>query len=390
MGARAAVAAAGLLVLVAASGPAASAERAASIDWGRKLVDSTLARSPDPTTFGLWGYPQAFVLLGVWRAYERFGDRKYRDYVQGWVDSHIDGSGNIDRTLGWLDNYMPGTLLLRLHKATGLARYKLAADRIRARYNPGGQPRTSDGGLIHATNKKTWGQLLAEDPYVALPFLVEYGKQYNDPAAFDIAAEQLLISASHLRDPVSGLIYHGYDEQGDVPWADPVRHRSPEVWCRGMGWYGMALVAVLDALPANHPKRAALRTILTGFVAGLARHQDPKTGLWFQVVDKETVTGNWTETSCSAMHAYTIAHAVQKGYVGSTYATVASRAYQGVLGRISLDSKGLTRLKGTCVGGQVGDLAYYLGRGRPENDPRGVGAFLVMYDQLGWGAAAAP
>ncbi|MFO1039505.1 MAG: glycoside hydrolase family 88 protein [Geminicoccaceae bacterium] len=391
MGARAVLAVAGLLVLVATplhagggTGPAmaVATERAAALDWGRKLVDSTMARFPVPSTLGLWRYPQGLVLLGVWRAYERFGDVRYRNYVKGWVDSYVDANGNIDGTLKWVDNFLPGRLLLKLHKATGLAKYKLAADKIRARYNPGGQPRTSDGGLIHATNKTTQGQLWADGTFMMVPYLVEYGQQYNDAAAKEIAASQLLIYASHLRDPTTGLIYHAYDEQGDVAWADPRTHRSPEVWCRAMGWYGMALVSLLDVLPPTHPKRASLLAVLSGMVAALARHQDPKTGLWFQVVNKEQVASNWTETSCSAMHAFTISRAVQKGYVAAGNGAVATRAFNGVMTRISLDSKGLAVLKGTSVGTNVGNLAYYLARGRPLNDRHGIGAFLIMYDQM--------
>ncbi|MFO1039506.1 MAG: glycoside hydrolase family 88 protein [Geminicoccaceae bacterium] len=346
-------------------------------------MDSTIARIPDPATFGLWRYPQGLVLLGFWNAYQRTGDTRYRDYVKTWVDTYVDGGGNINGTLTWLDNYLPGRLLLRLYKDTGLAKYKLAADRIRARFNPGGQMRTSDGGLLHAQNTSSLGQLWADGTFMMLPFLVEYGQQFGDAGANDEAADQLLIYASHLRNPATGLIYHAYDEQGDVPWADPVLHRSPEVWCRATGWYGMALVTVLDALPADHPKRADLLGVLSGFVAALAQHQDPATGLWYQVVDKETATGNWVETSCSAMHAFTVSRSVQQGYVDRGYSDVASRAFQGVLGKISLDTYGLTVLKGTSVGTMVGDLAYYLARGRPLNDRHGLGAFLIMYDQMG-------
>jgi hypothetical protein len=78
---------------------------------------------------------------------------------------------------------------------------------------------------------------------------------------------------------------------------------------------------------------------------------------------------------------------VQRGYVGRRYADVASRAFQAVLGRISLDAHGLTVLKGTSIGTRVGDLAYYLARGRPDNDLHGIGAFQIMYAQMARPAA---
>jgi unsaturated rhamnogalacturonyl hydrolase len=45
----------------------------------------------------------------------------------------------------------------------------------------------------------------------------------------------------HLKDPVSGLLFHGWDESKKQQWCDPVTGRSPEIWSRSMGWYAMAI-----------------------------------------------------------------------------------------------------------------------------------------------------
>jgi unsaturated rhamnogalacturonyl hydrolase len=96
-------------------------------------------------------------------------------------------------------------------------------------------------------------------------------------------------------------------------------------WCRGVGWYGMATVDVLDLLPADHPTRPALIGILRALVDAYARFQDPATGRWFQVVDDAADARDWTETSCSAMYTYTISRAAQRGYVDSGYADVVAK-----------------------------------------------------------------
>jgi unsaturated rhamnogalacturonyl hydrolase len=121
---------------------------------------------------------------------------------------------------------------------------------------------------------------------------------------------------------------------------------------------------------------------LQNLVAAFAHYQDPASGRWFQVVDRGDPSANWTETSCSAMYTYTISRAVQAGYVASSYAAVAQRGYQGVLGRISLTSGGLTNLTDISIGTNVGDLAFYLARPRATNDLHGLGAFLIMNEQL--------
>ncbi len=52
-----------------------------------------------------------------------------------------------------LDSMLPGNLLLLLYKETKDPKYKLAADRIRKRFNT--YPRTKDGGFWHANRQES-------------------------------------------------------------------------------------------------------------------------------------------------------------------------------------------------------------------------------------------
>jgi unsaturated rhamnogalacturonyl hydrolase len=144
----------------------------------------------------------------------------------------------------------------------------------------------------------------------------------------------------------------------------------------------MATVNVLDAIPADQPRRAQLLIILRNLAAGIEHYQDPATGRWFQVIDKGSQSGNWTETSCSSMFTFTLSRAAQQGYIDPHYAAVADRGYQGVLGRISLGGDGRTNLTDISIGTNVGDYAYYIGRTRATNDFHGLGAFLIMNEQV--------
>jgi hypothetical protein len=82
------------------------------------------------------------------------------------------------------------------------------------------------------------------------------------------------------------------------------------------------------------------------------------------------------------MFTYTLARAVERGFVPLTFLDAAIKGYQGVMQRISLTSEGLTNLIEISIGTSVGDLAYYLARPRKSNDLHGLGAFLLMYEQL--------
>lgn len=360
---------------------------AAATDWGKAMVESTMQRFPDARALP-WRYPRALYLYGQYLVYQRTKDDRYWNYIVRWADAHVDDAGNmyfdaarrepVDLS-SELDHLLPGRLMLILYRATGIEKYRLAAGKLRQRFDD--WPRTTDGGLLHRWRLP--GQLWADGTYMALPFLAEYGQMLGDattdPAA---AAGQLLLYGTHLQDPGTGLLYHGYDETGTAVWANATTHRSPEFWCRGVGWYATALVEVLDALPASDPQRSSLLERLRGLAAGIVRFQDSASGRWFEVVDKGTLKTNWLETSCSSLFAYTLGHAVERGYLPATYQEAASRGYQGVLDAISLDAAGRTSLVGTVIGTSVGNLAYYLGQARATDDWHGLGAFLIMHEQF--------
>ena len=130
--------------------------------------------------------------------------------------------------------------------------------------------------------------------------------------AWDEATRQLIIYGSHLQRP-SGPLQHAFDELRSASWADEVTGLSPEGWCRAIGWFGRAAVQVLDVISANHPRRAAVVTMVQNLIRGLAAYQDPATGRWFQVVNKGDRSDNWTETSCSSMATYVIDKALEVG-----------------------------------------------------------------------------
>ena len=135
---------------------------------------------------------------------------------------------------------------------------------------------------------------------------------------------------------------------------------------------------LLEILPKDHPARPKLIAQVNQLVKAWSNYQDKNTGLWYQIVDKGQDPANWLETSSSSMYTYTIARAVDRGYVDKSYLKVAKSGYAGVLTKISLGSDGTPNLIDICEGTNVADLAYYFGRKRLTNDLHGLGAFLIM------------
>jgi unsaturated rhamnogalacturonyl hydrolase len=149
-----------------------------------------------------------------------------------------------------------------------------------------------------------------------------------------------------------------------------------------MGWFAMTLVEVLDLLPKDHPTRPQLLTQLRHLLDSLAKYQDHKTGLWFQITNKADDPNNWLETSSSSMYVYAIRRALAQGYISKSYRRTEQHGYDGVLTRISTDENGEPRLIDIGEGTNVGDLFYYLGRKRLVNDFHGLGAFLIMNESF--------
>lgn len=350
-------------------------------DLSVAVVEQTMKDHPAPASLGKWGYTQGLTLYAMLQVYRRTHDARYLRYIRAWADAHVSPEGKIDKPIDALDDMLPGLLMLSLYRETGELRYKLAAQAVRRRFDT--YPRTTDGGFWHGAAIEHQHQLWLDGMFMSMPFLVQYGEAFGDQKyAYQEAAKQLLLYASHLNDPKTGLLYHAYDETGTEAWAQPGTHHSSFFWGRSIGWYGMALVEVLDTMPQNDPNRPRLIALVRQLVSAFQRFQDPKTGLWYNVVDKQGQPGNWLETSASAMFIDIVSKSVEKGYVSPRYSEVACKGYRGILTELSATPDGDVSVANICAGTIVSELSYYLERPRNTNDIHGLGPFLLMNEQM--------
>src|SRR5512132_668480 len=86
-----------ILLLVALVSQAGFGQMATR-DLSKAVVDSQLTRTPDATKFGGWGYAKALYLIGQYEVYKRTGDKRYLDFIKGWIDSIIDPKFQPDGT----------------------------------------------------------------------------------------------------------------------------------------------------------------------------------------------------------------------------------------------------------------------------------------------------
>ena len=236
--------------------------------WSVRMVETVMTRHP--VVHEKWDYTAGLVLTGVERLGERTGNARYRKYVQDNMARLVQPDGSIATYRADefnLDQINQGRLLFPLYARTRDARYEKAIALLRDQLRR--QPRTSEGGFWH---KQIYPQQMWLDGlYMAEPFYAQYAATHKDSAAFDDVARQFLLAARHTRDAKTGLLYHAWDASRSQSWADSLTGLSRNFWGRADGWYAMALVDVLDYLPASHPDRAALVKTLGDLAESVAR-----------------------------------------------------------------------------------------------------------------------
>jgi len=387
----------GALTVLLQPGQAQSRAYYSTTPWSVRMAQSDMARQPGRYIMGyrFWDYVIGVELTGFEQLWRTTNDTVYYQYIKSTVDAAVNSSGT--SITGYfassytLDNINEGKAINFLYSITHENKYKSAAALLRNQLKT--HPRTSEGGFWH---KQTYPyQMWLDGLYMASPFCAEYGTQFSEPSIYDSVVTQFVLMETHARDPVTGLLSHGWDEKKVSQWADPSTGCSPSFWGRAIGWYTMALVDVLDELPAGHTGRSQLIGILRRLALGIKQYQDSLRGTWYQVMDQGSRSGNWREASASCMFVYTVAKAVRMGYIDSTYLAAAKKGYVGILNEfISINNDSTITLNKICAsagldaaagGVRDGSFNYYVNNSGTQpvsNDGKGTGSFIMASIEL--------
>lgn len=369
----------------------ASAERLPLL---QRVAGQAIERWPDgrlqsPTEPSRWEYDLGVLLDGMDATWYNTANQRYFHYIQSSVDALVTPSGTIptyNASAYTLDNILLGRQLLLLYRVTRNDRYYKAAKLLRAQL--ASQPTNTSGGFWH---KKIYpNQMWLDGLYMAEPFYAEYASVFHQPQDFPVITRQFVLMEEHARDPKTGLLYHAWDESKKQAWANPVTGDSHIFWGRGMGWYMMALVDTLPYYPSHDPGRAELLKILRRTAKAVVRYQDPKTGLWYEVLNMPKAPGNYLESSASCMFTYALAKGVRLGYLPASYEQNAERAWRGIKAHfLKISPEGEITLTSTVqsigLGGKPyrdGSYHYYVSSPVVSNDPKGIGALLLAANEM--------
>ena len=362
-----------------------------ALRWSTRLAESEIGRLGDSLALGgfdadgnrdaRWSYTTGLLAQAMDDLSLTTGDPKFAQWAKATMDSYVDDEGVIHTYRPDefnIDHINSGKMLLRYFERNGDAKYRAAADSIRHQLEE--HPRTTEGAFWHK-QRYPW-QLWLDGVYMGMPFLAHHALMEGDAHGIEEAVAEAQIAQRRLRDPDSGLYYHAWDERAEQVWADPETGLSAYFWSRGMGWYAMALVDLLDFIPDERTDlREPIVEIIRDFADTLLAHRVD--GVWYQITDRPDATGNYPEASGSSMFVYFLAKAINIGYLDTSYRDAAAESYGRLVEEfISVRASGNVSLKNVCqvagLGyGRDGSYRYYMSEPVVSNDPKGVGPFIM-------------
>ena len=309
----------------------------------------------EPGAFRLTSYEWGVTYAGMLLAGKATGEKYFADYSNKRIQLIADIAANYDEK-----NIKDKDMLKTLHPealdfagALCAAFIKAKKEGLKANIDPlvnnyidfisNKQFRLKDGTL--ARNRPQDNTLWLDDMFMSVPALAQMGSYTGDVKYFDDAVKQVNQFSKRMFNEQKGIYMHGWVESMEV---HPQFH-----WARANGWAVMTMVELLEVLPKNHPGYPQVLAQLQKHIAGLVQYQDG-TGFWHQLLDRND---SYLETSATAIYAYSIARAINRGYVDKmTYAPAVLLAWNAVASKVN--DKG--QVEGTCVGTGMGfDPAFY-------------------------------
>ena len=337
-----------------------------------------------------WNYIDGCMITGILELYEITGEARFLDFADRFLSGFVEEDGHIrtyDPEEYSLDNVNPGKNLFPLYDLTGKEKYRKATERVRSQLST--MPRTPEGNFWHKLIYPN--QVWLDGIYMALPFYMEYEKRFDAQKDCQDICQQIANVEIRMRDPETGLYYHGYDASRKMYWADPDTGCSPNFWLRAEGWFILGLVDVLEIMK-DLPMQAEsvhLQHMLLDLAKALSKYQDPS-GLWYQLIALPELEGNYLETSGTALISAALLKAVRLGFLPESFRAVGEKAFYGIVDhRLTKNADGTPCVTGICLvaglGGEQhrdGSVAYYLSEPVVQNDAKGVGPLLLAYTEM--------
>ena len=368
-------------------------------NYSEWLTYSEMARVEHPYLLDFskkpkWSYVMGIEMEGMLDTYLRYKDERILNYLREYPEKMIDEKGNVT---GYkyedfnLDNVRTARFILRMQNMEPQKKNLKALKTIFKQLEK--QPRTQEGVWWHKAIYAN--QVWLDGIFMGLPYYTMAAPQLKGKKAkkfYDDAVDQITKTDFRTYDEKTGLWKHAWDETHTAFWANKDTGLSQHTWGRALGWYVMAMIEVLDALPQDYARRGEVVALLQKAMKAVVKYQDKESGVWYDVLDVNDPR-NYLESTCSSMFAYVLLKGHRLGYLDESYKQAGIKAYEGIVKRfIRVNADKTISLTDCCeVSGlgpapgpyvtkpnfkRDGSFEYYMSEPIRDNDAKGVGPFI--------------
>ncbi len=336
-----------------------------------------------------WNYVDGCMISALLALYKKTHEQKYLDFTEKFMGYYVkdDGSINTYEVSEYnIDNVNPAKNLFFLYEITTKEKYRKAIDTVYEQIKT--MPRTKENNFWH---KKIYeNQVWLDGLYMAQPFYMEYETKYNGKKGCLDSYTQFKNVEKFMKDPKTGLYYHGYDSSRKMFWANKETGCSENFWLRALGWFAVSLVDVLEVMDEQlYYEKQSLRGQLKDLVDSLLKYQDEQ-GMFYQVIDKPEEKGNYLETSGTMLISFAILKGVRLGFLPKKYYEFGEKAFYGTANRyLKVDEDGKPLLGGICLvaglGGtdnRDGSYEYYISEPVVINEAKGVAPMVLAFTEI--------
>lgn len=333
-----------------------------------------------------WNYIDGCMIKALTGLFESTGESRLFKFSRDYTDNFISDNNKIDSiniNAYNLDNINGGKNLLYFYRRTGDKKY-IETSRWIFEKQLRSQPRLECGNFWHKLIYPH--QIWLDGIYMCLPFLAEYAAIENRPEISDDIKNQLKNVREIMRNKDTGLYYHAYDETRGMYWADKKTGLSQEYWLRSIGWL-MAGLADIFEITQDTDLKMLSGDMLEDLISAMIKYQNCD-GTFCQLPAKAYLSGNYPETSGTALYAYSALKAARLGICGEEVRSSGVKAFEGIIKNYVCFEGDMPVLNNIClVAGLGGDKhrngseKYYLEELVVKNDAKGIAPLIMSYTE---------
>lgn len=311
--------------------------------YGRTMCNWFLKRNSGMST----DYPSSCSFYGICIFSEATKDTSLLNAVSKRYKIYLAGGGNPG--VGNVDMNVHGIVPFELYRQTKDAQFLPVGTRI--------ANDEFSSAHLRSDSLSTYSRFWVDDMYMIGSLQTQAYKSTNSAAYINNAARTLWRYGDSLQRPI-GLFYHSYF------------NRALFYWGRGNGWGVSSMSELLCALPATHPRYAAIITMYRNQMRALYKYQDTS-GMWRQLIDNKKT---FIESSCTGMFVFGLATGLDHGWLeGDSFKVAVKKGWTALATYFDT----VNGLKNVCVGlNASSDSANYTQHPIQTGDSHGTAGFI--------------